>query len=129
MNRNLYSILALVFAFSLYGQPGSGMGKNYDASKEVTVSGTVTEITRVPHGDMREGIHLSMSAGNETLVVMLGPTFYLEKQSVKVLKGDSITVIGSRTGNAIIARQVTKGSQTLKLRTETGAPVWGRGGR
>jgi hypothetical protein len=37
MNRNLYSILALVFAFSLYGQPGSGMGKNYDAENQFIV--------------------------------------------------------------------------------------------
>lgn len=117
----------LILAANLFAQSGQGLGKNYDVSKVVTVSGKVTEVMNVAHNGPGHGVHLMLEVGDEVLMVLLGPSFYLEKQSVKVEKGYSITVIGSKSGKTVIAREVTKAGSTLKLRTEAGAPLWGRG--
>lgn len=131
MNRIYVIICTLTFAFAAQAQGGKGMGQgmgmNYDLSKEVTLNGKVTEVTKIPHGNRGEGIHLTFQSENETLTVMLGPSFYLDKQTVKIGKDDMISIIGSKMGNMLLAREVTKDGQKLVLRTETGAPLWGRG--
>ena len=57
----------------------------------------------------------------------------MEKQTVKIEAGDAVTVTGSRvTMNGkpvIIAAQVKKGNETLKLRNDNGVPVWSARGR
>lgn len=132
MNRILMIICSLLVASMIQAQGGGGMGQGmgmkYDLSKEVTLNGKVTEVTKIPHGNKGDGIHLTFQSENETFTVMLGPSFYLDKQTVKVGKDDTITIIGSKMGNMLLAREVTKDGQKLVLRTETGAPLWGRGG-
>ncbi|MEI1276745.1 hypothetical protein V6Z05_00315 [Leptospira venezuelensis] len=132
MNRILMIICSLLVASVIQAQGGGGMGQGmgmkYDLSKEVTLNGKVTEVTRIPHDNNREGIHLTFQSANETLTVMLGPSFYLDTQAVKIGKDDTITIIGSKMGNMLLAREVTKDGQKLLLRSETGAPLWSRGG-
>ena len=43
-------------------------------------------------------------------------------------KGDTLTVDGSRpeAGGILVAREITKGQVSLRLRDKTGAPVWTR---
>jgi hypothetical protein len=52
---------------------------------------------------------------------------------VRIEVNDTIVINGSRVtidGNpAIIAAQVKKGNEILKLRDENGIPAWRRGGR
>ncbi|WP_367898463.1 hypothetical protein AB3N61_03235 [Leptospira sp. WS58.C1] len=132
MNRLLLMICGMLIVTNVFaqggGNMGQGMGMKYDPTTEVTLSGKVTEIIKVPHGGRGEGIHLTFQAENETFTIMLGPSFYIDKQTVKIAKDDMITIVGSKVGNIIVAREVTKDGQKLTLRTTTGAPLWGRGG-
>jgi len=64
----------------------------------------------------------------ETISVHLGPGFYIENQDIKLETKDKVEVKGSRITfggkPAIIAMEVKKGDEVLKLRDEAGFPVW-----
>ena len=73
-------------------------------------------------------MHLLLKADKETISVHVGPVWYLENQDVKLEPGDRVQVRGSRITfqgkPAIIAVDVTKGSETMRLRDESGFPLW-----
>ena len=74
-----------------------------------------------------------LQTDKETIAVHLGPGWYIDKQTPQIETNDTITVTGSRVTidekPAIIAAQVKKGNEILKLRDENGIPVWRRGAR
>jgi hypothetical protein len=77
---------------------------------------------------MYSGIHLMLKTEKETIAVHLGPEWYIERQDVKLEKGDKIEVKGSRITfdgkPAIIAAECKKGDSVLILRDSTGVPAW-----
>jgi hypothetical protein len=64
----------------------------------------------------------------ETVPVHLGPAWYVENQDSTIEPGDKIGVKGSRITfqekSAIIAAELRKGEEVLKLRDEAGIPMW-----
>jgi len=135
--RELWQVLALVAFAPTYplaqGGPPPGKGsaqRMYDPSTVVTVSGTVTGETRVDRGRGHKGVHLTLKTADGETSVHLGPDSWVDRQKVKISKGDAITVKGSKVtledGPAIIAQSVTKGGETLVLRNSDGVPVWPR---
>ena len=60
--------------------------------------------------------------------VHLGPSTYLAEKNFTIRKGDTLEITGSlvKTGGAeaVIAREVKKGSETLVLRDKNGMPLW-----
>jgi hypothetical protein len=58
----------------------------------------------------------------------LGPGWFVEQAGVAIVALDKIEVKGSRIifqgKPSIIAAEVKKGDQVLKLRNEKGAPLW-----
>lgn len=69
------------------------------------------------------------AAGSQTVKVYLAPSQFLETQNLNLDQNDQLTVTGSRVDvhgdTAIIATQVRKADQVVKLRSDNGAPVWG----
>jgi hypothetical protein len=115
------------------GSGGWGMGSSYqrmyDPATVETVSGTVESINKItPMKGMNSGIHLVLKTDKETIDIHLGPEWYIERQDVKIEKGDKIEVKGSRvTFNgkpAIIAGELEKGDRVLILRDSAGIPAW-----
>ncbi len=134
-------ILGLCIAADSYAQNGmmwrgsGGWGANgqfnrmYDPKTVETVSGEVVSIDKVrPMKGMHYGVHLTLRTANETISVHLGPEWYLGNQDVKIEHGDKIEVKGSRVSfegkPAIIASEIKKGAETLRLRDENGFPAW-----
>ncbi len=108
---------------------GSPYQRMYDPVTVEAVSGIVESVNRItPVKGMYSGIHLTLKTDKETIDVHLGPEWYIERQDVKLEKGDKIEVRGSRiTFNgkpAIIAAELKKGENTLILRDSAGIPVW-----
>ena len=108
---------------------GGQYGRMYDPKTVETVSGEVVSVTKmVPMEGMSYGVHLALKTEKETLSVHLGPGWYLENQDVIIEPKDKIEVKGSRVTfkgkPVIIAAEVKRGSEVLKLRDETGFPVW-----
>lgn len=115
------------------GSGGWGMGSKYqriyDPKTVETISGTVESVDKIaPMRGMSYGIHLVLKTDKETISVHLGPGWYIERLDTKIGKGDKIEVKGSRVTMmgkpAIIVAEVKKGDSVLKLRDESGIPVW-----
>ncbi len=126
--------LALLAGPAAGQQGGSGAGL-YNPRTVETVQGLVVSGPAPPSAEgLPEPVHLTLqTAGGKKITVILGPRFYVEKQGVKIAVLDRIEVTGSliqlQGKPALIAAEVRKGSQVLKLREPDGLPLWGRQGR
>jgi hypothetical protein len=133
-------IAAVVFAPATFAQgmkwrgsggwgPGGPYGRMYDVKTVETISGEVTKVDRItPMRGMSAGVHLIVKTDKGDVSVHLGPQWYLENQDVKIEPKDKVEIKGSRVTAqgqpAVIAAEVKKGDQVLKLRDEAGMPVW-----
>jgi hypothetical protein len=109
--------------------PGSQYGGMYNPNTVETITGEVVKIEQLtPMKVMSYGVHLVVKTQKETVDVHLGPAWYIENQDVKITAGDKIEIKGSRITfqgkPVIIATEVKKGEEILKLRDEKGFPVW-----
>jgi uncharacterized secreted protein with C-terminal beta-propeller domain len=135
------SVIVLVFATESFAQRGMkwrgsgswGMGtpygKMYNPKTVETISGEVVSVDKItPMRGMSYGIHMTVKTDKETVSVHLGPAWYIENQDIKIEPKDKIEVKGSRITfqgkPAIIAAEVKKGDEILKLRDENGFPYW-----
>lgn len=131
--------LALLLSSTLVmAQPGGGPGaeRAYDPATETTMSGVVVRVERVPHiaQGQEDGVHLRLKTDSgEEIEVRLGPGRYIDAQPLELAPGDRIEVRGSaiveRDAKVLIAAQVSKGSQTMVLRSAAGVPAWSGQGR
>ena len=109
--------------------PGTQYNRMYDPKTVETVSGEIIVVDRItPVKGMSGGVHMNVKTDKETISVHLGPSFYIENQDVKLQAKDKVEVKGSRITfdgkPAIIAMEVKKGDEVLKLRDDAGFPVW-----
>lgn len=130
------ALAATAFAAPWKGWRGSGgwgaggaYQRMYNPATMETITGTVVAVSRVmPLKGMNYGIHLLVKTEKGDVSVHLGPSWYIERLDTKIDKGDTVEVRGSRiTYNgkpAIIAAEVKKGEAVLKLRDDSGIPVW-----
>jgi hypothetical protein len=111
--------------------PGRG-GRMFDARSTTMVQGDVVRI-EAGEGHRGQGVHLILAVGSENLEVMVGPSFFLDQQSLKLAQGDRIEVKGSRStwegSPALVAQEIRKGNEVLTLRDADGVPLWARGKR
>jgi hypothetical protein len=108
---------------------GTPYSKMYDPKSVETVSGEVQKVEAItPRKGMSYGVHMSVKTDKETVSVHLGPAWYIENQDIKLEPKDKVEVRGSKITfdgkPALIAAEVKKGDQVLKLRDDSGVPVW-----
>jgi hypothetical protein len=109
--------------------PGTQYSRMYDLKSIETISGEVISVDRItPAKGMTGGVHMNVKTDKETISVHLGPSWFLENQDVKIAAKDKVEVKGSRISfagkPALIAAEVKKGNEVLKLRDDAGLPVW-----
>jgi hypothetical protein len=109
--------------------PGTQYNRMYDPKAMETISGEVISVDLItPAKGMSGGVHMNVKTDKETISVHLGPSWFLENQDVKIVAKDKVEVKGSRISfggkPAIIAAEVKKGDEVLKLRDDAGFPVW-----
>ena len=107
--------------------------KAFNPSAARTITGTVESVGGFrPEGapaGVSPGLRLRIkTAEGRTMTVQAGPAAYAERQDFFVMPGDRITISGSETKigtrTVIIASEIKKGPQTLRLRDESGRPLW-----
>jgi hypothetical protein len=108
---------------------GSQYNMTYNTSTVETIKGEIVKIDLVtPMKGMSHGVHLRVKTGKETIDVQLGPALYIENQDVKLKVGDKIEIDGSRITlqgkPVVIAAEVKKSEEILKLRDDRGFPLW-----
>ena len=136
MNKTTKLIIVMAAIAGILGASNAIAQRNYDPKTVETTQGKVLSMEKTPSKGRGYGVHLTLQTEKETISVHLGPAWYIDKQTPKIEANDTITVIGSRVTidgkPAIIAAQVKKGNEILKLRDENGIPAWrgaGRGNR
>jgi hypothetical protein len=135
----LVGLLGLIMANGVWAQPGMGPGgggRMYNPQTVETLTGNVVSVESIPGkgGGRSYGVHLTLKTDKETIPVHLGPSWYIDKQNIKIEPKDKVEVTGSRVSfegkPTIIAAEVKKGDKVLKLRDQAGIPMWaGRRGR
>jgi hypothetical protein len=112
----------------------------YNPQTVATVTGQVEKLEDLPtmgrrraQGMQYRGLTLKTDQGS--LLVHLGPAWYLDEKKFAVKVGDTVEATGSKVTldkqPALIAREVKANGVTLTLRNEQGLPAWrgmGRGG-
>lgn len=134
MNTITKLIIVVAATAAAFGASSAVAQRNYDSKTVETIEGKVLSIEKTtPAKNQGYGVHLTLQTDKETIAVHLGPAWYIDKQTPKIEANDTITVTGSRVTikgkPVIIAGQVKKGTDILKLRDENGVPVWRRAGR
>ena len=103
------------------------IGPEYNRSTEITVRGTVKDVSQVAGPTNWGGIHLMLKA-EKMLDVYLGPATFLSQKQFVFAKEDQIRVKGSfikfRGINTVLAREILKDGKTLTLRDAQGVPQW-----
>ena len=108
---------------------GNAYNKMYNPKTVETISGEVVSVDRItPIRGMSYGVHVTVKTDNETISVHMGPGWFIENQDVKIKPKDKVEVKGSRITfdgkPAIIAVEVKKEDEILRLRDESGFPAW-----
>jgi hypothetical protein len=109
--------------------PRAGTAGFFEAGQVEVVDGTIEKILVRNQGMRgRGGVHLLLKTAKESVEVQLGPSWFIDNQEAKLKQGDSVSVRGSRTAvsrqPALIAIDVKRGGETLRLREEDGTPLW-----
>ena len=117
---------------------GWGSGRIFNPATVTTIEGQVSGVDLVPaaSGFGYAGIHLTLQTSEGAVPVHVGPDWYLRGQPVTFAAGDQLAVTGSRVAlggqSVLVASEVRRGDQVLRLRNEYGVPAWsgrGPGGR
>lgn len=133
----LFAAGALLGGATLSASPQGGRGMQsppmYNVATEVTLTGTIDEVQTIAGPTGQGGVHIVLKTSTETIRVDIGPSWFLTQEKYTVAKGDVVTVTGSRvkldTGEAVIAREIRKGAQTMTFRDAKGFPKWSGRGR
>lgn len=136
--RVLFTVLILSLALSgvSWGQPapgaakGGGPGGLYDPKTVVTVSGiVVSKTTPAMQQGLPKLIYLTLQTQEGRISVFLGPDVFIDQMPLKIDKLDRIQVTGSKImmkgQPVIVAAQIKKGEDILRLRDANGVPAWG----
>lgn len=147
MKRFMIVLGLLIFVLTLFGFPkvavarvkpwtgsrGWGLDAPYCCLYSIktmeTVEGIVVTVQRfIPRRGMSAGVHLLVRVGIDIVDVHLGPEWYLENQDITIQPKDQVEVKGSKVSfrgqSAIIAAEVRKGDDILRMRDENGFPAW-----
>ena len=129
MNKITKVMMMIAFAVGLLGIHDTLAQRDYDAKTVGTIAGKVLSVEKTTAAKRRGyWVVLMLQTGNETIAVQLGPAWYIDKQTLRIEANDTITVTGSRVTMdgrpAIVAADITRGNELLKLRADNGTPVW-----
>jgi len=99
----------------------------YDATKEVVLNGTISEVVSRPKTGLPLGLYLMLTTTQREVAVHLGPYYGRIAAEKGLVPGATIQVTGVTStftaGEIFLARTVVVGGQTLIIRNQNGIPV------
>jgi hypothetical protein len=139
MRLSLFSSLAILGLFASIATSSFAQGPGraqpmYDPHTEITIKGTVDQVTQTTGRRGWPGTHLTFRTEGRTYDVHVGPSDYVSKNGFAFAAGDKLEVIGSKVSlgsgaDTIIAREIKKDGKVLTLRDSQGIPNWSGGRR
>ena len=114
---------------ALHAPIGAAYLINFDASKMGTLEGVVVRVHQVPNTKVwLTSMNALVRTTTGDVNVELGPAWFIDNQELHLGVDDKITVSGSRVKpsgvDTMIATEVRRGSDVLRLRRDDGTPVW-----
>jgi len=123
----LLALLFLALPASAQSKPSAGKFSgpfSYDASKEVTLSGTVSNVITKPEPGMIMGAHLVFATGSGPVDASLGGFALRGKDALSVSAGQQVAVTGVmktiKNRQVFLARTVKVNGQVFMVRNEHG---------
>ncbi len=102
----------------------------YDASREVTVYGTVRSVSAGGHPGLPSGAYLTISTARGVVDAHLGRFALLGSQAVSVRPGEQVEVVGVMTAvnssSILLVRSIHTDTTTFVVRNEHGALLFPR---
>lgn len=135
MNRAFIAFLLLLLLMTVAMGQGGRRGRSsiYDVNTVETIVGEVISVEQQTGRNGFRGVHLMVKTDKEIIPVHLGPMSFLETKKIKFATQDKVEIKGSRITfqgrPAIVAAEVKRSDQVLKLRDENGFPLWRGGNR
>lgn len=97
----------------------------YDLSLEQSISGVVVSTQTLPGSNE---LLVTVSNGENAFEVQVGPAEWMTSKGYRLVPGDRIEIVGSMVlseGNdTIVARQIWKAGEEMKIRDRTGGALW-----
>lgn len=117
-----------------HSAPAQGRGSErlltYDVTSEVTVTGTVHDVTLASDRSSRTSpsVQLTLITDARVIDVRLGPSTFLATMNIRIAKGERVEVTGSEvkaeTSPTLLARMIRNENTVWSLRDEGGQPLW-----
>ena len=122
-------IMAIAFSVGLLGIPNILAERDYDPKTVETVGGTVLSVEKITVANRRGYlVQVMLQTNKEIIPVHLGPAWFIVKETPRIDANDTISVTGSRMmfdgRQVIVAADIAKGNEVLKLRQDNGVPFW-----
>lgn len=108
-----------------WGKLGS-YGTYYQAEAEAAFEGEVFAVVKIPLTKSGRSYCMALQVMVEgtPCTVYLGPAGYLRRKGMQIEPGDVVSVVGSQVvvngREMVLAREVMRGADVLKIRQETG---------
>ena len=99
----------------------------YDLKAEKKLNGVIQDMKLM--GEGRSALmHLVLKSGTDTFDVYLCPQQFIKDMGIELKTGDTVEIKGSTVldngKSVILARELTRGTDTYVLRDDKGVPVW-----
>src|ERR1700689_92897 len=128
LNRMCNRFLKIAAITFLTATAFSQAAPKYDPATESTFKGVVQELKFVPPTGAKTSAYLVLKGSPEAVEVFLCPKKFLDDMGVLFKADDAVEVTGSKIkqdgADLTVAREVTKGGDTLTLRFKDGKPAW-----
>lgn len=123
----VFLLLCATLGISQKARDSSALPK-YDAHTEMKTKGVVDEINVLPLGTNKDFIELVIKNGDDKIHIYVCPKTFQDELGISFSKGDAIAVTGSKVKHeaedVILAKELTRGTDTLVFRDDKGEPVW-----
>jgi hypothetical protein len=90
--------------------------------------GVVDEINILPLGTNKDFVELVIKNGDDKIHIYVCPKTFQDELGISFSKGEAIAVTGSKVkqegADVILAKELTRGTDTLVFRDDKGEPVW-----
>jgi len=101
----------------------------YHPNAEVALQGVVQDVQEFYCPISGEtGTHLTLATEKGSVQVHVAPSRFLSTKQWRFAKGEVVEVVGSpikfQGREALIARSLTRGTETVAVRNENGKPFW-----
>jgi hypothetical protein len=127
MVAGLMGLLLTILAVTLVAQTGNPPRAYYDIGKEITLTGRVLVVLRVPSEGMIPGSHILLATSSGQVDASLGKWGLQGGAALSAAPGQVIEMTGVmkmlRDKPVFVVRTAKAGGQTYQMRNEFGNPV------